>query len=128
MSASDKFFSAACERNRAPILAILRTLFADRNRVLEIGSGTGQHAVHFAANLPHLQWQTSDLPDNHPGIRAWLDEAGSPNLLPPLLLDAGTADWPSFEWDAVFTANTCHVCRRRSRLAAGRQARSLWAL
>ena len=105
----EKLFSAACERNRAPILAVLRTLFADRKRVLEIGSGTGQHAVHFAANLPHLQWQTSDLPENHPGIRAWLDEAGLPNLLPPLLLDAATPDWPSFEWDAVFTANTCHI-------------------
>jgi hypothetical protein len=106
---ADKAFSPACERNREPILAVLRSLFADRKRVLEIGSGTGQHAVHFAAHLPHLQWQTSDLPENHAGICAWLNEARLPNLLPPLSLDASTPDWPSFEWDAVFTANTCHI-------------------
>ncbi|MDB5824668.1 MAG: hypothetical protein JWR21_3372 [Herminiimonas sp.] len=107
--AADKPFSPACERNREPILSELRSLFADRKRVLEIGSGTGQHAVHFAAHLPHLQWQTSDLPDNHPGILAWLNEARLTNLLPPLSLDAATPNWPSFEWDAVFTANTCHI-------------------
>jgi cyclopropane fatty-acyl-phospholipid synthase-like methyltransferase len=106
---ADKPFSLACERNRDPILSVLRTLFADRQRVLEIGSGTGQHAVHFAAHLPQLQWQTSDLPDNHPGILAWLNEARLPNLLPPLSLDAATPNWPPFQWDAVFSANTCHI-------------------
>jgi hypothetical protein len=106
---ADKPFSPACERNREPILSVLRSLFEDRKRVLEIGSGTGQHAVHFAAHLPHLQWQTSDLPDNHPGILAWLNEAQLTNLLPPLSLDAASPSWPSFEWDAVFTANTCHI-------------------
>jgi hypothetical protein len=108
-AAADKPFSPACERNREPILSVLRVLFADRKRVLEIGSGTGQHAVHFAAHMPRLQWQTSDLPENHPGIVAWLNEAQLPNLLPPLSLDAATPKWPSFEWDAVFTANTCHI-------------------
>src|SRR3569832_2897514 len=62
----DKAFSPASERNGPPILAVLKDAFADCRRVLEIGSGTGQHAVYFGARLPHLVWQTSDLPDNHP--------------------------------------------------------------
>ncbi len=80
----DKPFSESCVQNRDPILAILRTLFTDRRHVLEIGSGTGQHAVYFAADLPHLVWQTADVPQHHPGIQAWLEEAALPNVLPPL--------------------------------------------
>jgi SAM-dependent methyltransferase len=100
----------ATERNREPILAVLREYFADAHRVLEIGSGTGQHAVHFAAALPHLQWQTSDLPDNHDGIRAWIDASGLDNVLPPIALDAADpATWPDARFDAVFTANTLHI-------------------
>ncbi|MDB5763128.1 MAG: hypothetical protein JWQ21_2123 [Herminiimonas sp.] len=102
-------FSAACERNREPILAVLQTVFADRRRVLEIGSGTGQHAVFFAARMPHLVWQTSDLPGNHPGIIAWQQEAQLSNVLPPLALDTGSSDWPQGTFDAVFSANTCHI-------------------
>ncbi|MDH5821825.1 DUF938 domain-containing protein [Luteimonas sp. RD2P54] len=99
----------ACERNRTPILAVLRERFADRTRVLEIGSGTGQHAVHFAEAMPHLAWQTSDLADNLPGIRAWLDEAGLPNTPPPIALDVLQPPWPALDADAVFTANTLHI-------------------
>lgn len=105
---TDKAFSAACERNREPILAVLREHFRDRTRVLEVGSGTGQHAVHFAAGLPHLVWQTSDLPASHDSIRAWLEEAQLPNALPPLALDVNGA-WPAQRFDAVFTANTLHI-------------------
>ena len=104
----DKPSSPACERNRDPILAVLREHFADRRSVLEIGSGTGQHAVYFAAALPHLTWQASDLPANHAGIQAWLDEARLPNVRAPLALDAN-ADWPDQRYDAVFTANTLHI-------------------
>ena len=104
-----KPFSVASERNRAPILAALRSLLEDCRSVLEVGSGTGQHAVHFGAALPVLCWQTSDLPANHDGIRAWLDEAALPNVLPPLVLDAGSDDWPPGPYDAVYTANTCHI-------------------
>jgi SAM-dependent methyltransferase len=104
-----KPFSAACERNRAPILNHLRVLFADCKSVLEIGSGTGQHAVYFGAQLPQLLWQTSDVPAHHAGIQAWLDEARLPNVLPPLTLDVATDDWPTGPFDAVFTANTCHI-------------------
>lgn len=105
----EKQFSAACERNRHPILAVLREVLADRRQVLEIGSGTGQHAVFFAAQLPHLIWQTSDLPDNHPSIIGWQQEAQLPNVRPPLALDAAAADWPQGPFDAVFSANTCHI-------------------
>ena len=104
-----KPFSPASERNREPILAALRPLLQDCRSVLEIGSGTGQHAVHFASALPGLTWQTSDLPANHEGIRAWLEEAALPNNLPPLALDAGSDDWPVGRYDAVYTANTCHI-------------------
>ncbi len=103
-----KQFSEACERNRDPILAILRTALAGKRKVLEIGSGTGQHAVYFARQLPGLLWQTSDLKANHASIIAWQKEAKLPNVLPPLELDVG-GTWPDREFDAAFTANTCHI-------------------
>lgn len=103
-----KPYAEACERNRNPILEVLREHFADRRHVLEIGSGTGQHAVHFAAALPRLTWQTSDVDANLPGIRMWLEEAGLPNLPPPIALDV-TGTWPDKRFDAVFTANTLHI-------------------
>lgn len=104
----DKPDAPSCERNRDPILDVLRTHFADRRQVLEIGSGTGQHAVYFAAALPHLQWQCTDRGENLPGIRMWLDEARLPNTQAPLELDVG-GTWPSRRYDAVFSANTLHI-------------------
>jgi hypothetical protein len=104
----DKPFAPACERNREPILAVLRERFADRHRVLEIGSGTGQHAVYFAAALPHLVWQSSDVAAHLPGIRMWLDEAALPNTPAPLAIDVNDG-LPSGEHDAVFSANTLHI-------------------
>jgi cyclopropane fatty-acyl-phospholipid synthase-like methyltransferase len=104
----NKPFSPACERNREPIIAVLREHFASRSRVLEIGSGTGQHAVHFAAALPHLTWQASDVPTHLPGIRQWLDEAGLANTPAPLAFDVNGA-WPAGRFDAVFSANTLHI-------------------
>jgi cyclopropane fatty-acyl-phospholipid synthase-like methyltransferase len=103
-----KPYSDACERNRGPILEVLRDHFADRQRVLEIGSGTGQHAVHFAAALPRLIWQTSDLEPALPGIRLWLEESGLSHLPQPIALDV-TGPWPQVRFDAVFTANTLHI-------------------
>lgn len=105
---TDKPYSPASERNREPILAILRTWFVDRQRVLEIGSGTGQHAVHFAAALPHLVWQSSDRAENLAGIRQWLDEAALLNTPLPLELDV-TRTWPLDRFDAIFSANTLHI-------------------
>jgi predicted O-methyltransferase YrrM len=102
--------SPAADRNAAPILAVLREHFAAARRVLEIGSGTGQHAVHFAAAMPHLAWQTSDLAEHHALIRARIETSGLANVLPPLLLDAAdAATWPVQRFDAVFSANTLHI-------------------
>ena len=107
---NDLPFSAACERNRAPILECLGPLLAGRRRVIEIGSGTGQHAACFAPQLPQLQWVTSDLPHNHPGIRAWLEHSGAPNLEGPLALDVLAEPWPDLgDIDAAFSANTAHI-------------------
>jgi len=103
--------SPSCDRNRDPILAVLRKHLADRRELLEIGSGTGQHAVYFAAALPHLIWQTSDVAENLPGIREWLDDAGLANTPAPLLLDVSgkSGRWPVKQYDAVFSANTLHI-------------------
>jgi hypothetical protein len=105
--------AAACERNREPILDVLRRVFAGRRRVLEIGSGTGQHAVHFAAGLPHLQWQASDRAANLRGISLWLDEAALPNTPAALEFDVAAHDLPvgggAMKYDAVFSANTLHI-------------------
>ncbi|CAG0996373.1 hypothetical protein BURK1_02562 [Burkholderiales bacterium] len=104
----DKPYAPSCDRNRDPILAVLREHFADRREVLEIGSGTGQHAVHFAAALPHLVWQCSDRPENLPGIRLWLADASLGNTPEPIALDVNGA-WPTRPYDAVFSANTLHI-------------------
>ncbi|MHB0982125.1 MAG: DUF938 domain-containing protein [Thiobacillus sp.] len=105
----DKPFSESCVQNREPILAVLREIFADCRQVLEIGSGTGQHAVYFGAGLPHLVWQSADVPPHHAGIRAWLDEAALPNVRPPIALDVSQPGWRSGRYDAVFSANTLHI-------------------
>lgn len=105
----DKPYSPACERNREPILDVLRQHFADRRHVLEIGSGTGQHAVYFAAAMPWLTWQCSDVADNLPGIRSWLNDAGLANTPTPLALDVQAGPWPAPRFDAAFTANTLHI-------------------
>jgi cyclopropane fatty-acyl-phospholipid synthase-like methyltransferase len=92
-------------------LTVLRAHFADRKRILEIGSGSGQHAVHFAQALPHLVWQTSDREENLAGIQLWLDEAALPNTPAPLVLDVGDGPRPPTFFDAVFSANTLHIMR-----------------
>ncbi len=104
-----KPYSESCDQNRDPILAVLREVLADSKHVLEIGSGTGQHAIYFAEKLPQLIWQTSDLPENHPGIRAWLEEANLPNIRMPLAIDASDPEWPVQKVDAIFSANAVHI-------------------
>lgn len=105
----DKPFAPSCERNREPILQVLSTVFAASRAVLEIGSGTGQHAVYFAEHLPHLQWHTSDLEANHAGIRAWIRDARLSNVSDPIVLDVAGDRWATPPVDAVFTANTLHI-------------------
>ena len=104
-----KPYSAACDNNRQPILEVIEVLFSGCREVLEIGSGTGQHAAYFAQRLPHLVWHSSDLPENHAGIKLWLDEAELANTPPPLLLDVNQAHWPELNVEAVFSANTIHI-------------------
>lgn len=108
----NKPFSESCIQNREPILQILQQYVADTETVLEIGSGTGQHAVYFADAFPHLTWQTSDLAENHTGIQAWLDDSGLSNLLPPLLLDS-KGQWPDRQYDMIYTANTVHIMSKQ---------------
>jgi SAM-dependent methyltransferase len=102
-------YSESSEQNQGPILAVLREVLAGASRVLEVGSGTGQHAVHFGRHLPHLVWLPSDLPESLPGIRLWLAEAALPNVEPPVALDVNEPVWPIGPVDAVFSANTAHI-------------------
>jgi SAM-dependent methyltransferase len=102
-------FSDACERNKGPILEVLRSAFAGCTRVVEIGSGTGQHAVHFARDLPHLQWQPTDRAEYLPDLAVRIAEEGPPNLSSPVELDVLAEPWPAVRGDAVFSANTLHI-------------------
>jgi len=101
--------SDAAERNKAPILQVIGAEFAQTRRVLEIGSGTGQHALHFCAHLPHLTWEPSDTGDYLPSLRERLRQEGGPNLRPVIELDVRTQPWPVEGVDGVFSANTLHI-------------------
>lgn len=105
-----KLYSAACERNRAPILEILREVLPETGLVLEIASGTGMHAAFMAPALPSIEWQPSDADDEAlASIEAWRLESGAPNLRPPVRLDVGAASWPIERADAIFNANMIHI-------------------
>jgi hypothetical protein len=119
----DKPYSQACENNKKPILEVLKRVFADKQRVLEIGSGTGQHAVYFAAMLPHLEWHTADQLEYHDAIHAWMKAYPSDNLHPPVRLRLPDDEWPQIIphnylgseqplFDAYFTANTAHIMQK----------------
>ena len=103
-----KPFSQSCENNKQAILSALTGEFTQPQRILEIGTGSAQHAVYFAAKLPHLTWQTSDLACNHAGIHSWLDSVSLANLQRPILLDLNQP-WPIDNVDGIFTANTLHI-------------------
>jgi len=103
-----KPYSQACANNQQPIINILKKEFSDVSQVLEIGSGTGQHAVYFAQHLPHLSWQPSDLAINHQGIKQWLADAAHDNIKQPIALDLNHP-WPMTNVNAIFTANTLHI-------------------
>ena len=103
-----KRFSKACEQNKEPLLEVVGRAFVSCQRVLEIGSGTGQHAVFFGRHMPLLSWQTSDLPEHHASIYKWIEEAELGNVLPPITLDVED-EWPAQTYDGVFSANTAHI-------------------
>lgn len=106
---SDKRFAPSTQRNRDPILAVLRRILPKRGRLLEIASGTGEHAAFFAPFFPDLIWQPSEIASDHlASIAAWVEEAGVTNLRPPLQVDVA-APWPVKSLDAIFNANMIHI-------------------
>ncbi|MCB1724541.1 MAG: DUF938 domain-containing protein [Gammaproteobacteria bacterium] len=109
MNTVERPFAESCVQNRDPIFAVIAPRLSGCRDLLEIGSGTGQHAVYFAPQLSHLNWQTSDRAENHAGIRQWLAAEGSGNILAPLCLDVVDDPWPAGPYDAVFSANTAHI-------------------
>ena len=106
---SVKPFTQAADNNKKFLFYVIKRHFTEPATVLEIGSGTGQHAIYFAGKLPYLRWQTSDLPENHEGIKAWLGEVCMSNVLAPLLLDVDASPWPISSVQGVFSANTAHI-------------------
>ena len=108
-----RVYARACEENQAPILAVLRQYLTVAQTVLEIGSGSGQHAVFFTQHLPHLTWQCSDLEENLAGVRSWIEYAkrtqADAKLPAPLLLDVAARPWPVVHADCVFSANAVHI-------------------
>ena len=104
-----KPFADSSEQNKMPILTVLEQYFHDAESVLEIGSGTGQHAVFFAEQFSHLTWVASDQAEYHDGITMWLNDISLTNVQGPLLLDVNQQQWPVETTDAVFSANTVHI-------------------
>lgn len=102
-------FSPAAERNAQPIQEVLDQVLIEEDRVLEIGSGTGQHAVHMARAFPQVLWQASDRAENIPAIAARIRDADLPNLPDPLTLDVLSPPWPALPTTVLFTANTFHI-------------------
>lgn len=109
----NKPYSESCDQNKDVILSVISPLFFSLSNVLEIGSGTGQHAIYFAGKMPHLTWHTSDCQSYLDGINMWLADTGLTNVLPPLELDVSRSQWPQLEVDAVFTANSIHIMQQQ---------------
>lgn len=103
-----KPFVPAAENNKHAILKVITPWLTAARELIEVGAGSGQHAVHFAAALPHLRWQASELPQLLDGVTAWTSEAALPNLPSPCVLDVTAGAWPAGCWDALYTANTLH--------------------
>lgn len=104
-----KPFSQACENNQEPIRSVISSYLKQPSALLEVGSGTGQHAAYISKRHPELSWQTSDVIENHAGIHAWMEDAQASNFLPPIELDINTAQWHKEKVDMVFSANTAHI-------------------
>jgi len=110
----EKPYAPACDKNKKPILDVLKKVFDKPCEVVEVGSGTGQHAVYFAENLPHLIWQPTDQSVYLSGISLWVDAAGLKNIRAPLELDVRQNDWPVERVEALFSANTLHIMSWKS--------------
>ncbi|MBL4661582.1 MAG: DUF938 domain-containing protein, partial [Alcanivoracaceae bacterium] len=106
----EKPFAPSCQRNQQVILDVLKRIIKSEHRhLLEIGSGTGQHAVYMAPHFSQLKWHTSDLLENHAGIKMWLEESASHNILLPIEFESGVSDFPIIDVDIVCTTNTLHI-------------------
>jgi len=105
----NKPYSESCDQNRDPILSVIKPLLKDKQSVMEIGSGTGQHAVYFAQQMPHLKWHPSDQAQYLEGINLRLQEVQLDNIQQPHELNVMQAQWPEIKVDAIFTANTLHI-------------------
>lgn len=105
----NKPFAESCVQNQQVILEVLQSLFTKPGEVLELGSGTGQHAVFFTEHMPHLSWQPSDLVDQHAGMQMWLDESEHGRIKQPLVIDVDHGPWPLNDVEYVFSANTAHI-------------------
>jgi cyclopropane fatty-acyl-phospholipid synthase-like methyltransferase len=111
----NKPVSPACERNRGPILEVLqKTITRADQRLLEVGAGSGQHAVDFAPHFPWLEWHPSDLGSELAGMSMWFSESRIPNIQKPVRLDVSTDDFPKLKFDLVFTCNTLHIMSWKS--------------
>ena len=106
---SIKPYSESCDQNREPILSVIEPILETAGSVLEIGSGTGQHAVYFAKMMPHLHWYPSDCASYLPGINLWVSEAGLSNVHEPFELDVSVSGWPTLDADVIFSANSLHI-------------------
>jgi len=104
-----KPYSESCDQNKDPILAVLKEELADIQTVLEIASGTGQHAVYFSTQLNHLHWITSDLEENHSAIQQWIDDCPDGHVEGPLLIDVNQEHWLDESVCGVFSANSAHI-------------------
>ena len=105
-----KPYSESCDQNKAPIFEVINPLLQDKQHVLEIGSGTGQHAVYFAKKMPHLIWQCSDQHIYLPGIKQWLQAGNLNNTPDPIRLDVSQDQWPALhDIDVIFSANAVHM-------------------
>jgi len=103
-------FSPSCKRNQAALLVELTALFSTKQHILEIGSFSGQHAIHFSENIPNINWQPSDVEEHFSALQQNLTEASLQNCQPPMILDvAESHHWPDLQYEAIFTANTLHI-------------------
>lgn len=122
----EKPFSPACERNKDPILEVMKQFITTEDkRLLEIGSGTGQHAIYLAPHFPFMEWFPSDVAANIPGMQMWFDEAKINNIRPAFKIEIGKNELPKMKFDIVFTANTFHImhwkeCKSLIKMLGGR--------
>ncbi len=122
----EKPFSGACETNKEPILSVLKNVITKEDRrLLEIGSGTGQHAVFLAPHFPFMEWHPSDVQQNISGMKKWFDEYRIPSIQPPHKIEIGKHELPKLKFDIAFTANTFHImhwkeCKSLMKMLGGR--------